>query len=101
MATVRTEKEIVEQTNEPMATSTGPHRCCSPSCPGRWYKASEMAHPCPPKRVPFSVLRRAYEMLDVTVVPSVRWLERNGSASDRSYARNVRADFAQAVAEEM
>lgn len=61
-----------------------------------------MAHPCTSKLapVPFSVLRRAYEMLDVTVVPSVKSLERNGSVSERAYAKRVREDFERAVAEE-
>lgn len=29
------------------AEPTGPHRCCSPRCPGRPYKASDYRHPAP------------------------------------------------------
>ena len=50
---------------------------------------------------PFSVLRRAYEMLDIMPLPSIRCMERHGDKSERSYAKRVREDFAQAVAEEM
>jgi hypothetical protein len=50
---------------------------------------------------PFSVLRRAYDIVDATPIPSVRWLERHGAKNERKAMLLLRSRWAEALAKVM